>query len=122
MIAVPNHCLAQIAREFLMLYPTARILVADDTNFVKEKRQRFLARATTGNWDAIIITHDAFKFVPTQSSLEKQLIQDQPDSYQVLIAGIGSQDRVSRKRVHRPKAGPKQRPERSTGRGRVGKY
>src|SRR3546814_6597877 len=57
MITVPNHCLAQIAREFLMLYPTARILVADDTNFVKEKRQRFLARATTGNWDAIIITH-----------------------------------------------------------------
>src|SRR3546814_6672593 len=26
MITVPNHCLAQIAREFLMLYPTARIL------------------------------------------------------------------------------------------------
>ncbi|MDT9081673.1 hypothetical protein RSW80_26960, partial [Escherichia coli] len=47
MISVPNHCLAQIAREFLMLYPTAQILVADDTNFVREKRQRFLARATT---------------------------------------------------------------------------
>ena len=111
MITVPNHCLAQIAREFLMLYPTARILVADDTNFVKEKRQRFLARATTGNWDAIIITHDAFKFVPTPSSFEKQLIEHQLDSYEVLITGIDSQDRVSRKRVERLKEGLKQRLE-----------
>ena len=36
---------AVAAREFLQLYPTANILVADETNFVKEKRQRFLARA-----------------------------------------------------------------------------
>jgi N12 class adenine-specific DNA methylase len=109
MITVPNHCLAQIAREFLMLYPTARILVADDTNFVKEKRQRFLARATTGNWDAIIITHDAFKFIPTPSTFEKRLIEDQLDSYEALIAGIDSQDRVSRKRVERLKEGLKSR-------------
>ena len=107
MITVPNHCLAQIAREFLMLYPTARILVADDTNFVKEKRQRFLARATTGNWDAIIITHDAFKFIPTPTSFEKRLIEDQLDSYEVLITGIDNQDRVSRKRVERLKEGLK---------------
>ncbi|UXC92947.1 hypothetical protein EGM87_21850 [Sphingobium sp. RSMS] len=111
MVAVPNHCLAQIAREFLMLYPTARILVADDTNFVKEKRQRFLARATTGNWDAIIITHDAFKFIPTPQAFEKQLIEDQLASYEVLITGIDSDDRVSRKRVERLKEGLKRRLE-----------
>ena len=38
MLVVPGHCLAQAAREFLALYPNARILVADETNFVKEKR------------------------------------------------------------------------------------
>jgi N12 class adenine-specific DNA methylase len=111
MIAVPNHCLAQIAREFLMLYPTARILVADDTNFVKEKRQLFLARATTGNWDAIIITHDAFKFVPTPTSFERAIIEDQLDSYETLITNIDRDDRVSRKRVERLKEGLKQRLE-----------
>ena len=57
MLVVPGHCLAQAAREFLALYPNARILVADETNFVKEKRHRFLSRAATANWDAIIITH-----------------------------------------------------------------
>ena len=30
MLVVPGHCLAQASREFLQLYPTARILVADD--------------------------------------------------------------------------------------------
>ena len=63
MLVVPGHCLAQAAREFLALYPNARILVADETNFVKEKRHRFLSRAATANWDAIIITHSAFKFI-----------------------------------------------------------
>ena len=40
MLVVPGHCLAQVSREFLQLYPAARILVADETNFVKEKRSR----------------------------------------------------------------------------------
>ena len=38
MLVVPGHCLAQAAREFLALYPNARILVADETNFTKDKR------------------------------------------------------------------------------------
>ena len=52
MLVVPGHCLAQAAREFLALYPNARILVADETNFAKDKRHRFLVRAATANWDA----------------------------------------------------------------------
>src|SRR6202012_6193231 len=47
MLVVPGHCLAQVSREFLQLYPAARILVADETNFAKDKRARFLARAAT---------------------------------------------------------------------------
>lgn len=39
MLVVPGHCLAQAAREFLALYPNARILVADETNFSKDKRR-----------------------------------------------------------------------------------
>ena len=68
MLVVPGHCLAQASREFLQLYPTARILVADETNFAKDKRARFLARAATANWDAIIITHSAFRFIAVPSA------------------------------------------------------
>lgn len=103
MITVPGHCLAQMAREFLMLYPTARILVADETNFVKAKRQRFIARAATGNWDAIIITHDAFKFIPVPSDFERGMINEQIASYEDLLMTVDSDDRLSVKLIERMK-------------------
>jgi len=105
MITVPGHCLAQMAREFLMLYPTARILVADETNFVKAKRQRFLARAATGNWDAIVITHDAFKFIPVPAAFEAGMIEEQIASYETLLESVDREDRISRKRIERMKEG-----------------
>ncbi|MBS1038878.1 DEAD/DEAH box helicase family protein [Gluconobacter cerinus] len=105
MIVVPGHCLAQMAREFMMLYPNAQILVADETNFVKDKRQRFLARAATGNWDAIVITHDAFKFVPVESAFEQEMVEDQIASYESLLENVNRDDRLSRKRIERLKEG-----------------
>ena len=86
MLVVPGHCLAQASREFLQLYPTARILVADETNFAKDKRARFLARAATANWDAIIITHSAFKFIAVPTDFEQGMIEAQIASFEALIA------------------------------------
>ncbi|MBY8918851.1 DEAD/DEAH box helicase family protein (plasmid) [Nitratireductor rhodophyticola] len=111
MLVVPGHCLAQAAREFLALYPTARILVADETNFTNEKRHRFLARAATANWDAIIITHSAFRFISIPSAFEQQMIQDELGLYEELLTRVESDDRVSRKRLERLKEGLKERLE-----------
>jgi len=111
MLVVPGHCLAQAAREFLALYPAARILVADETNFTKDKRQRFLARAATANWDAIIITHSAFRFISVPASFEQQMIDDELALYQDLLIRVESDDRVSRKRLERLKEGLRERLE-----------
>ncbi|SDG98295.1 helicase-related protein [Pelagibacterium luteolum] len=111
MLVVPGHCLAQAAREFLALYPNARILVADETNFVKEKRHRFLSRAATANWDAIIITHSAFRFISIPSAFESQMIQDELDGYEELLTKVDREDRLSRKRIERMKEGHKERLE-----------
>ncbi|ACB97283.1 helicase-related protein [Beijerinckia indica] len=99
MYAVPGHCLAQAAREFLLLYPTAQILVADETNFTKDKRQRFLARAATGHWDAIIITHSAFKLIAAPAAFEQRLIEDQINTYQSLLESVDKSERITRKRI-----------------------
>ena len=40
-------------------------------------RHRFLSRAATANWDAIIITHSAFRFISVPSAFEAQMIQDE---------------------------------------------
>jgi N12 class adenine-specific DNA methylase len=99
MLVVPGHCLAQVSREFLQLYPTARILVADETNFVKEKRSRFLARAATANWDAVIITHSAFRFIPVPAGFERDMIAEQISACEALALGTDSDDRITRKRL-----------------------
>ncbi|HBR47523.1 MAG TPA: lactate dehydrogenase [Afipia sp.] len=111
MLVVPGHCLAQAAREFLALYPNARILVADETNFSKDKRARFLSRAATATWDAIIITHSAFRFIGVPSAFEQQMIQDELELYETLLTKVESDDRVSRKRLERLKEGLKERLE-----------
>ncbi len=105
MMTVPGHCLAQASREFLLLYPNARILVADETNFSKDKRQRFLARAATATWDCIIITHSAFKFIPAPADFERGLIEDALRSYSSLLEKVGGDDRLTRKRIERMKEG-----------------
>lgn len=111
LLVVPGHCLAQAAREFLALYPTARILVADETNFTKDKRHRFLSRAATATWDAIIITHSAFRFISIPSAFEQQMIQDELELYEELLTKVDSDDRISRKRLERLKEGLKERLE-----------
>ncbi|MCZ7497444.1 DEAD/DEAH box helicase family protein (plasmid) [Aminobacter sp. SR38] len=111
MLVVPGHCLAQAAREFLALYPSANILVADETNFTKDKRQRFLSRAATAVWDAIIITHSAFRFIGVPSAFEQQMIHDELELYEDLLTRVDDEDRVSRKRLERLKEGLAERLE-----------
>ncbi|MGE6742352.1 DEAD/DEAH box helicase family protein [Allorhizobium pseudoryzae] len=111
MLVVPGHCLAQAAREFLALYPSANILVADETNFTKDKRQRFLSRAATAVWDAIIITHSAFRFIGVPSAFEQQMIHDELQLYEDLLTKVDDEDRVSRKRLERLKEALQERLE-----------
>jgi N12 class adenine-specific DNA methylase len=99
MLVVPGHCLAQVSREFLQLYPTARILVADETNFVKAKRSRFLARAATAHWDAVIITHSAFRFIPVPAAFERAMIAEQIEACEAIATRTDDGDRITRKRL-----------------------
>jgi N12 class adenine-specific DNA methylase len=103
MILVPGHCLAQFSREFMQLFPLANVLVADEAAFEKSKRDRFIARATTGNWDAIIITHSAFKFIPSPTTFEEAMIGEQlamlEATEQSLKHNGGGDDRMTRKRL-----------------------
>jgi len=103
LMAVPGHCLAQASREFLLLYPNARILVADEQNFAKDKRARFLARAATSSWDAIIITHSAFKFIAAPAWFEQDMISEQIRAYEELLLKVDGEDRLTTKRIERAK-------------------
>jgi N12 class adenine-specific DNA methylase len=63
-IVVPNHMLEQFSREWLQLYPLARILVADRDSLAKDRRKEFVARAATGDWDGIVFSQSSFAHLP----------------------------------------------------------
>jgi len=60
-VVVPNHMLEQFAREWLQLYPQARILAAGSDDLAKDARRRFVAKAAANDWDGIILTRTAFQ-------------------------------------------------------------
>ena len=58
------------------------VALADDTNFIKEKRRRFLARAATGNWDAIIIKQSSFGLIGIKQETADSVSDDMLDELQ----------------------------------------
>ena len=59
MYVVPNHLLEQFAREFMQLYPNARLLVASKEDLSRDRRKLLTAKIASGDWDGIIVTHSA---------------------------------------------------------------
>ncbi|MEU9416043.1 UvrD-helicase domain-containing protein [Streptomyces sp. NPDC048272] len=72
--AVPKGVLGQFQREFLQAYPRARILVADSSDLTGKLRHRFVAKWSTGNWDAVVISHTAFKKIPMSKAVRLDYI------------------------------------------------
>jgi len=77
MIAVPNHLLDQIVREAQQAYPTAKFLIASKEDLTRERRKVFAARCATGDWDAVVITHQAFTSMPVAPEAEARWIESQ---------------------------------------------
>lgn len=75
--AVPKGVLGQFQREFLQAYPRARILVADSSDLTGQRRHRFVAKWSTGNWDAVVISHTAFKKIPMSKAARLDYINQQ---------------------------------------------
>lgn len=80
MFVVPNHLVEQWGAEFLQLYPSANILVTTKRDFEKSKRQRFVSRIATGEYDAIIIGHSQFEKIPISVERQRQLIMEEIES------------------------------------------
>jgi len=76
-VVVPNHMLEQFSREWLQLYPTARVLIADKRHLSKDRRKEFVARCATGDWDGIVFTHAGFGRVPLGGDLLAEYLAEE---------------------------------------------
>jgi N12 class adenine-specific DNA methylase len=85
-MVVPKSLVGQTASEFLRLYPSANILVATEHDFSKAKRQQFIARIATGDYDCIIMSHSQFEKIPVSEERRKELLNRQIDDISYAIA------------------------------------
>jgi N12 class adenine-specific DNA methylase len=77
MFVVPNHLVDQWGAEFLKLYPQARLFIAGKDHFATENRQQAMARIATGNYDAVIVSHRSFEFLPVSDEYFNRFVQKQ---------------------------------------------
>lgn len=77
LFVVPKHLTGQIGREFMQLYPGANILVADDDDFKKDKRKRFISKIATGDFDAVILGNTQFEKIPMSEEYQRKHIEGQ---------------------------------------------
>ena len=92
LIATLKSVVPQYAKEFKEAYPNAKILVPTDADFTTANRKRLLSSIATGDYDAIIITHDQLKMIENPSELQNQMIETEIND---VIDAIQELDRVN---------------------------
>ena len=106
MFVVPNHMLEQFAREFMQLYPNAKLLVATKDDLARDRRKLLTAKIASGEWDGIIVTHSSFERIGMSKDYQERFLREQIDEYDQLLrdhAG-GSTPRNIIKTIEKQKA------------------
>jgi N12 class adenine-specific DNA methylase len=89
---VPNHMLEQFGREFLQLYPNAKLLIAGKDDLARDRRKLLTAKIASSEWDGIIVTHSSFERIGMSRDYKVQFIRDQIGEYENLLRGSAAAD------------------------------
>ena len=85
MFAVPKSLVAQWGVEFKDFFPTAKLLVAEASDFTAANRKVFMNRIANGEYDAVIVSYEQFEKLPMSDDFTRDLYQEQIDS---IVAAI----------------------------------
>jgi N12 class adenine-specific DNA methylase len=99
MFVVPNHLVDQWGAEFLKLYPQARLFVAGKDHFESGNRQQAMARIATGNYDAVIVSHRSFEFLPVSDKYFNQFVEKQVAELDAEISTVNDSKGDNRRMV-----------------------
>jgi N12 class adenine-specific DNA methylase len=104
-VVVPNQLLDQWTREFLRLYPQAKVLAASTDDLQQDRRRMMVARMATGDWDAVILTEDAFEMLPMTPEAEQAYIDRQMEELEEQISkALAAGNELTLKRLETKKA------------------
>jgi N12 class adenine-specific DNA methylase len=92
MFVVPNHMLEQFAREFMQLYPTAKLLIAGKDDLTRDRRKHLTAKIASGDWDGIITTHSSFERIGLSRDYQAGFLREQIREYDQLLCDRARSD------------------------------
>jgi N12 class adenine-specific DNA methylase len=90
-ITVPDSVVAGFADEFRRLYPAARIIVTGSGLDAKERKET-LARAASGDWDAVLMTHDNLDKLTMRPEVTQAYIEEQLDDLRAVKMAAHEKD------------------------------
>ncbi|TQP48721.1 PLxRFG domain-containing protein [Vibrio cholerae] len=79
MAVVPNHILGSFHKDILKLYPSAKVLVADDKAFTAKKRKQFFSLIATGDYDVVLMGHSHLRAMPNDIEHFRTVINEKID-------------------------------------------
>jgi len=100
-VVVPNHMLEQFAREWLQLYPQARLFAASSEDLAGERRRAFVARVATNDWDAVLMTRSAFERLPVSPDVEAAYIERESAQLRQMLANANAGQGLTVKRLEK---------------------
>jgi N12 class adenine-specific DNA methylase len=92
--------------EFLKLYPR-RGSLSPVEHFAAGNRERAMARIASGNYDAVIVSHRSFEFLPVSDRLFNRFIDRQLDQFQNAIYEVSAETGDNRRIVKEPEKSKK---------------
>ncbi|WP_330335729.1 DEAD/DEAH box helicase family protein (plasmid) [Streptomyces sp. NBC_00536] len=99
-MVVPNHMLQQFTDEFAELYPESaangRILSASSEDLQGRKRREFIARVATGDYDAVILTQNAFESIPMRPEVQLEYIKREAKALKRALERQKEQDQADK--------------------------
>ena len=102
MIIVPGHMLQQFASEWQQLYPTARLMVADEKDFHTDNRRKFVSRAAMSDLDGIIMTHSSFGLLDLDPAYKQKMLNQELDFMRAAYEEAGGDlDDIGDKKVRK---------------------
>src|SRR5258707_15616175 len=107
MYVVHTHLMEQFPREFMQLYPNARLLVAAKEDLSRDRRKFLTAKMASGEWDGIIVTHSSFERIGMSRDYQEKFLREQIAEYDQLLrehAAAKSSNRNLIKTIEKQKA------------------
>ena len=98
-VVVPNHMLEQFAREWLQLYPQAKVMTAGQEDLARDRRREFVARCATGTWDGIVMSRSAFERIPLSAREQQAYMDRELDQMRQWIRAAKSADGITVKKL-----------------------